>query len=201
MATSGIHRQLMKHLVEENGPDQSKWNQELRDLVDPTIEARTIAPPISGKVEEFINTDYHYYWAADLCGPTAAHDRVHEMKYAGWEFATTDDVKMCSESSVVGRSGDKTSKDGRKGFSDEIRSGDRRLMKLPMHLWRVNKKAQLMAAYQMAYPQPFGATGAPMSANNLLPGFKSKMMNPEAIDETRRNATPANSVTVSSKKD
>jgi hypothetical protein len=196
MSTGGISRELMKHLIEENGPDQSKWTQELRDLVDPSIEAVSISPPISGKVDKFLNTDYHYHWAYDLCGQTPNHDRVESMRWAGWEFATTDDVRMCSESSVVGRKKERKSKDGL-GWSDEIRSGDRRLMKLPMHLWRSTHKAQIMKAYQYVRPQAFGGDGKPMSAANLIPGLKSEMMDPSQIEEARRSANASNSVTLS----
>jgi hypothetical protein len=195
-----ISKTLMKHLVEEHGKNTSLWPQELQDLINPSIEARSVSPPISGKVEKFINTNYHYHWAFDMCGQNPNHDRVESMRFAGWEFATTDDVQMCSESAVVGRKGDRKSKDGKLGFSDEIRSGDRRMMKLPMELWRQTKKAQNMAAYQMAYPQPFSevtpGVGKPMTAESLVPGLKSEMMEPEEISETRRKATPANSVTV-----
>lgn len=195
-----ISKTLMKHLVEEHGKNIKAWPSELQDLIDPSISAVSVSPPISGKVEKFINTNYHYHWAYDLEGQTPNHDRVESMRWAGWEFATTDDVKMCSESAVVGRKSGKESKDGGKGWSDNIRSGDRRMMKLPMHLWRQTKKAQNMAAYQMAYPQPFAeaspGVGKPMSAETFIPGFKSEMMDDEQISEARRKATPANSVTV-----
>jgi len=182
---------LRESIIENNGNDPSKWNQELRDLFDTSIEPELVSAPISGKVDKFLNPDYHYYWAFDRA---ERHERVEELRFAGWEFATTNDVKMCAESSVHGRKKDKASKDGGEGFSDEIRSGDRRLMKIPMSIWRKNKKAQLMAAFQQSYPQAFGNTGQPMDAASLIPGFKTEMMDPAAIDETRRRANPGNSV-------
>jgi hypothetical protein len=201
-----LPKRIQEQLVENHGRDTSKWPQELRDLLDPTIEAVAISAPISGKVAEFINTDYHYHWVEFVDGATPKHDRAQSLRYAGWEFATTDDVKMCSESAVMGRKGDKKSKDGRMGFSDDIRSGDRRLMKLPMALWRKTKKAQNLAAFQMAYPTAFGGGGGidadgmpippkPMSAASLIPGLKSEMLDPAAIDDARRH--PGNSVTTS----
>jgi hypothetical protein len=69
-----------------------------------------------------------------------------------------------------------------------------------MRLWRENKKAQTIAAYQMAYPQPFGNDGQPMSAQGLIPGLKSEMMDDSEIAEARRTATPANSVTIQKEK-
>lgn len=190
----GLSPNLMKHLIEEHGKDVKRWPLELQDLIDPKIEARSIAPPISGKVDTFLNTDYHYHFAEFMDGQTPKHDRVQEMRYAGWEFATTDDVKMCSEAAVQGRNKNRKSKDGGDGWSDDIRSGDRRLMKIPMHLWRQTKKAQNLAAYQMAYPQPFGTDGKPMSAKNLIPGFKTETMDEAEIAESQRKFSPSNSV-------
>lgn len=186
-----LPRKLLENIVDNNGNDTSKWNQELRDLFDTTIEPELVSAPISGKVDKFLNTDYHYYWAFDRA---ERHERVEELRFAGWEFATTNDVKMCAESSVHGRRKDKTSKDGGEGFSDEIRSGDRRLMKLPMNIWRKHKKAQNLAAWQQTFPQAFGASGKPMEAATLIPGLKSELMDPAAIAEARRTATPSNSV-------
>jgi hypothetical protein len=191
ISVKGIPRKLLETIVENNGTDPSKWNQELRDLFDTTIEPELVSTPISGKIDKFFNTDYHYFFAFDYAG---RHERVEEMRFAGWEFATTNDVKMCTESSVVARKKDKPSKDGGEGFSDEIRSGDRRLMKLPMNIWRKHKKAQLMAAFQQSYPQAFGNSGRPMEAASLIPGFKTELMDPAAIAETRRQANPSNSV-------
>jgi hypothetical protein len=189
----GLSPNLMKHLYEEHGKDVSRWPSELQDLINPKIEARNIAPPISGKVDTFLNTDYHYHWVEFVDGATPKHDRAESLKYAGWEFATTDDVKMCSDDAVKGRSKDRKSKDG-KGWSDDIRSGDRRLMKIPMHLWRQTKKAQNLAAYQMAYPQPFGSDGKPMSAQNLIPGFKTETMDEAEIADSQRKFNSSNSV-------
>jgi hypothetical protein len=104
---------------------------------------------------------------------------------------------MCSENTVVGRDEKKPSKDG-KGFSDEIRSGDRRMMKLPMEFWRPHRKAQLMAAFQLAYPQPFASTGKPMTAKDLVPGLSSEMLDDAGFQEARR-APKQNSVVVQHK--
>jgi hypothetical protein len=203
VSVRGLPRKLVESIVESNGPDTSKWNQELRDMFDTSIEPELCSTPISGKVDKFLNPDFHYYWAFDRA---ERHERVEELRFAGWEFATTNDVKMCAESSVVARKKDKASKDGGDGFSDEIRSGDRRLMKLPMSIWRKHKKAQNLASWQQTYPQAFGesmttdANGKPipvgraMDASSLIPGFKTELMDPAAIEETLRRANPSNSV-------
>ena len=203
-----LPKKLRQQLAEEHGSDTRHWNQELRDLFDVSIEARDIAPPLSGRVEKILNTDYHYHWAFDRCGSEPNHDRVESLKYAGWEFATTDDVQMCSEASVISRSKDKKSKDG-KGFSDELRSGDRRLMKLRMDLWRSDRKAKNLAAFNMTYPQTFmgvannregasdrsvvaSAIGKVMTASDLIPGVSSRMMDEREIEATEPTARAQN---------
>jgi hypothetical protein len=185
LSFQNVPAKIMENIVEGNGNDPSKWNQELRDLFDTTIEPELVSSPISGKVDKFLNTDFHYYWAFDRA---ERHERVEELRFAGWDFATTNDVKMCAESSVVGRKRDKESKDGGEGFSDEIRSGDRRLMKLPMNIWRKNKKAQLIAGFQATAPDAF------MKAGALPSRYKTTVMDSAAFDETRRKANRSNSV-------
>jgi hypothetical protein len=188
-----LPKALQRELIETHGKNIEAWPEELRDLMDSSITARNISPPISGKVEAILNSDYHYHWAEDRNGATPFHERVEGLKWAGWQFATTDDVRMASEDTVMGRDSKKQSKDG-KGFSDEIRSGDRRLMKLPMRKWRESRKAQNIAAYQLAYPQPFGMDGKPMSAQNLIPGMRTEELDPAAITSERRRANSGNSV-------
>lgn len=188
-----LPKQLQRQILEDYGKDPNAWPEELRDLIDASITARSISPPISGKVQEILNTDYHYHWAEDRNGQTPFHDRVEGLRYAGWDYATTDDVKMATDDTVVGRDEKRKSKDG-KGFSNEIRSGDRRLMKIPMRKWRESRKAQNIAAYQLAYPQPFTMDGKPLMGQNLIPGFHSEMMDPAAITSERRRANPGNSV-------
>ena len=188
-----LPKALQRELIETHGKNLDAWPEELRDLLDSSITARSISPPISGRVSEILNADYHYHWAEDRNGATPFHDRVEGLKYAGWDFATTDDVRMATEDTVMGRDEKRKSKDG-KGFSNEIRSGDRRLMKIPMRKWRESRKAQNLAAFQLAYPQPFGMDGKPMSAQNLIPGMRSEELDPAAITSERRRATPENSV-------
>jgi hypothetical protein len=185
--------QLLRHLFEEHGKNTAAWPQELQDLIDPKIEAVAISAPMSGKVDKFLNTDYHYHFVEFMDGATPKHDRAQGLRFVGWEFATTDDVKMCSESTVMGRNKERKSKDGGPGWSDDIRSGDRRLMKIPMSIWRKIKKAQVLAGYQMAYPQPMGPSG-PMKAMDLIPGFKSETMDEAQIAEAQRRFTPENTV-------
>jgi hypothetical protein len=158
METGGnpIPKKVMDNLVEQLGSNPSAWPEEFQDLVNPSIKANPVAPPMSGRVKTIHNSEYCFYWAGpDICGQSPKHERVEELRSGGWDYATTKDVAMYSEDCVRGRNKD--------GFSDEIRSGDRRFMKLPKHQWKEIRKAQNLAALQMAYPQALGE-GSPMTS-------------------------------------
>jgi hypothetical protein len=181
MATDAVlPPKLVQQLFEEHGKNTASWPTELQDLVNPSIQARQLNAPLSGQIEKRLNREYEYFWAKDICGQNPDHSRVEELRYTGFEYATTDDVRMCSEDTVKGRD--------KNNFSNEIRSGDRRLMKIPMQKWREMRKAQNINAIQMAYPQGFGADGGPMTAANLTPGMKTYLGSEADVDAMRRGA-------------
>lgn len=173
-------KQVLQGLMEDHGKDTRTWPQELQDLLDPSIEAVQMSPPLSGQIDQRLNREYEYYWAKDVCGATPDHSRIGAMKFDGWEQATTRDVKMKNEDTVKGRNKD--------GFSNEIRNGDLILMKIPVMRWRQMRKAQNMAAVQTAYPQPYGGNGQPMSLEQFTPGIKTKFIDEQEIDKIRHNA-------------
>jgi hypothetical protein len=178
---SALPPKLVQQLFEDHGKNTAAWPTELQDLLNPTIEARQLNPPISGKIDKRLNRENEYFWAKDVCGQQPDHSRVENLRYVGWEFATTDDVNMCSEDTVKGR-------DPKTKFSNEIRNGDLRLMKIPMQRWREMRKAQNIEAIQMAYPQAFGGDGSPMSTANLTPGMKTYMGSDVDVDAMRKRA-------------
>ncbi len=159
----------MEGLIADHGRNFNEWNQELQDLFDPTISARQLNPPVSGTIKTRKNTSFHYHWAADKCGQNADHTRVEEMRAIGWDFADTNDVEMANDFTVRNRN-------NKTNYSNEIRNGDLRLMKIPMQRWREKRKSENVAAYQMAYPQAFGSTGKAMSTENLAPGLRSELV-------------------------
>lgn len=182
---------LFQQLIEDHGKNIEAWPSELQDLVNPSISAKQLNPPLSGQIDTRLNREYEYFWAKDICGQNPDHSRVEELRYVGFEFATTDDVKMCSEDTVKGRDANKKSRDG-KGFSNEIRSGDRRLMKVPMQKWREMRKAANLRAIQMAYPQGYGHDGTPMSTASLTPGMRTYMGSDKDVEAMRGNAVVSN---------
>jgi len=155
-------------------------SEELKDLLNPSISAQQLSPPLTGQIKKRLNRENEYYWARDRNGQDPDHSRVEELRYMGFEFATTKDVEMCSQDTVKGADD--------KGFSNEIRSGDRRLMKVPMRLWREMRKAHNLRAIQQTYPQGRGAEGSPMGVGNTLPGVRT-YLSEESVEQIRSRAT------------
>jgi len=73
------------------------------------------------------------------------------------------------------------------GFSNEIRSGDRRLMKIPVMRWKEMRKAQNLQAIQQTYPQGRGQDGTPMGLSNMTPGVRTYLSD-EPIESIRARA-------------
>lgn len=187
MSASVIPPKLLQQIIEDHGRDPAKWPLELQDIFDTNVVARPLNAPVSGIIKIKKNTNFHYHWAKDICGSQPNHERVEELKAMGWDFADTNDVVMFNEFTVKNRKGGKND-----GFSNEIRNGDLRLMKCPMALWRQKRKAENVAAFQMAYPQAYGTTGKPMTADELTPGLKTEMVTGAELGDFERHFRPEN---------
>jgi hypothetical protein len=140
------------------GPDgipPSAMNDELRDLMNPSISARPLHLPESGRIKTVKNNQFVYFLAFDRCGSNARHERVEQLRAAGWDYATTEDVEMFSADNVKQK--------------NEIRSGDRRLMKIPKQRWQEIRKAQNLAALQQI--NPTRPNSGPMALGNMAPGI------------------------------
>jgi hypothetical protein len=159
---------VVKQVMGPDGIPQSQWNDELRDLFNPSISARPLHLPESGRIKTVKNKEFMYFLAFDRCGSNARHERVEQLRAAGWEYATTDDVEMFSADNVKQK--------------NEIRSGDRRLMKIPMQRWREIRKAQNLAALDQINPRR--QSSGPMGIENMTPGMAHYM----GDDESIRNA-------------
>jgi hypothetical protein len=146
---------VVKQIMGPDGIHPSQWSEELRDLFNPSISARPLHLPESGRIKTIKNKEYQYFLAFDRCGSDARHERVEQLRAAGWEYATTDDVEMFSADNVKQK--------------NEIRSGDRRLMKIPMQRWREIRKAQNLAALDQINPRR--ASSGPMSVESMTPGM------------------------------
>jgi len=151
----------ISQLIGPDGIPPTAMNDELRDLMNPSISARPLHLPESGRIKTVLNSEFVYYLAFDRCGSNPKHERVEQLRAAGWDYATTKDVEMFSADNVKGR--------GKDGFSNEIRSGDRRLMKIPKWRWQEIRKAQNLAALQQINPTRPNA--GPMALGNMTPGM------------------------------
>jgi hypothetical protein len=146
---------VVKQVMGPDGIHPSQWSEELRDLFNPSISARPLHLPESGRIKTVKNKEYVYYLAFDRNGSNARHERVEQLRAAGWEYATTDDVEMYSADNVKNK--------------NEIRSGDRRLMKIPVQRWKEIRKAQNLAALDQINPRR--PNSGPMSIESMTPGM------------------------------
>jgi hypothetical protein len=160
--------------VLEEQPNRASWNPELEALFNPNIVARPLHLPISGQIKERKKRDVEFFWALDRCGDKPFHERVEQLKAVGFEPATTEDVIMWSQDNVKG--------------PNEIRSGDRLLMKVNKTVWLSVRKQQVIDALNMSYPTARAGDGKPMNAQNLVPGVKSEVVGDENIDKFRSQA-------------
>jgi hypothetical protein len=154
-----IPSSVVKQVIADHGNVPSNWNDELQDLLSPSISARPLHLPESTRIKEKKNKEFHYHWAFDRCGSDPRHDRVERLRGAGWDYAGTADVEMCSSDTIKNK--------------NEIRIGDLRLMKIPLMRWREIRKAQNLAALEQISPRRAGS--GPMSLESMTPGMNHYM--------------------------
>jgi hypothetical protein len=161
--------------IREDQPRPELWNEELKDLLNPSIQARPLHIPLSGQIKKRLNGEYEYFWAFDRVGQNPYHERVEQLRAVGFEYATTKDVQMFSEENIKGE--------------NEIRSGDRRLMRCPKMRWREIRKDQNLRALAMSNPsgKVEGDGRGVMSAANLVPGMPT-YLSEENVDQIRARA-------------
>jgi hypothetical protein len=160
---------VIKQILGPDGIHPSQWNEELRDLLSPSIAARPLHLPESGRIKTVKNKQYVYYLARDLCGTNPDHQRVEQLRAAGFDYATTKDVEMFSADNVK--------------QENEIRSGDRRLMKCPIERWKEIRKAQNLSALDMINPRR--QSSGPMGIGNMSPELNTQIIDG---DEMRSRA-------------
>ena len=160
-----VPRAVVKEITGLDGIPPSQWSDELRDLFNPSISARPLHLPESGRIKTVKNKEFVYFLAFDRNGSNARHERVEQLRAAGWEYATTDDVEMYSADNVKQK--------------NEIRSGDRRLMKIPRMRWQEIRKAQNLAALDQINPRR--ANSGPMSIESMTPGMQHYTADDAAI--------------------
>jgi hypothetical protein len=163
-------------------------NPETDALFNPSITARPLHVPMAGQIAERLNKEMEYFWAFDRNGQNPNHERVERLRAVGFDYATTNDVRMAVADVVKG----KVQKDG-KDFSNEIRNGDLRLMKVPRNRWLEIRKSQQMQAITMMNPRGkvMGDDGTVMGVQGLIPGVKTTISE-ESVDDIRARAVVSN---------
>jgi hypothetical protein len=163
-------------------------NEETDALFNPSITARPLHVPMAGQIAERLNREMEYFWAFDRVGQNPYHERVERLRAVGFDFATTDDVRMAVDSVVKGKV-----KKGDKDFSNEIRNGDLRLMKVPKRRWLEIRKSQQLQAIMMMNPRGkvMGDNGTVMGVQGLIPGVRTTVSD-EPIEDIRSRAVVSN---------
>jgi hypothetical protein len=168
---SAIDRNLpnsfVRNFFEGNPSYRTGVNEETDALFNPSIEAKPLHVPMSMRIKEAKAKDMTFYWAFDRCGMTPNHTRVEQLRAVGFDYATTDDVVMAVEDTVRNRNA--------QSFSNEIRNGDNRLMKVKKSRWLEIRKSHQLQALMMANPRgkAMGEDGTVMGVQNLIPGVKT----------------------------
>ena len=180
---SQVPSSFVRNYLEGNPSYRQGVNQETDALFNPSISARPLHIPQAGQIRKRLNTEMEYYWAYDRCGQNPNHTRIEQLRAVGFDYATTNDVDMACEEVVKGRTKEK--------FSDEIRNGDLRLMKVPRMRWLEIRKSHLLQAINMSNPRGkvMGENGTVMGAAELIPGVRTSVVD---ADEMRARAVVSN---------
>lgn len=189
MAESQLPRSFVEQFREANPSYRPGLNEETDALFNPSITAKPLHVPQAMRVKKMINNEITLYWAFDRCGQNPNHTRVEQLRAVGFDYATTDDVVMFVEDVVKGR----TKRADGKDFSNEIRNGDNRLMKIKKERWLEIRKSQMMQAIMMSNPRgkAMGDDGTVMSAQSLVPGVRTTVMD-EPVESIRARAVVSN---------
>ncbi len=165
-----LPKSFVNNYLEANPSYRPGQNEEVDALFNPSISATPLHVPMAGQIRKRLNSEVEFFWAFDRDGQNPRHERVEQLRSVGFDFATTDDVEMAVESTVLGKN--------EKGFSNEIRNGDRRLLKIAKRRWLEIRKSQLLQAIMMTNPRGkvMGEDGTVMGVGNLIPGVRTTVV-------------------------
>jgi hypothetical protein len=183
----GIDPNVPKRIVREiaeNSPHESKWSEDLKILLNPSIEAKPLHLPQSGQIRLRKNKDFEYFWALDRGGDKPFHERVDQLRAVGFQFATVEDVEMMIEDTVKEK--------------NEIRNGDRRLMKVAKQRWAEIRKSQMMDAIRLTSPRDHGFIDPSrnvMRTDSLTPGIKTMLTDDAVVADIKNRSDAQNTST------
>jgi hypothetical protein len=178
---STLPRSFIDQFRESNPGYRPGQNEETDALFNPSIEAKPLHIPQAGRIAKRLNSEVEFFWAFDRNGQNPYHERVERLRAVGFEFASTKDVQMAVEDVVKGKN--------QEGFSNEIRNGDLRLMKVPKRRWLEIRKTHMLQAIMMMNPRGkvMGDDGTVMGVGSLIPGVRTSVTD-EPIEDIRARA-------------
>jgi len=155
-------------------------SDELKDLLNPSISARQMSPPISGTIKKRLNRECEYFWARDLNGQDADHSRVEMLRRRWLGIRHHEDV---ADGDGRYREGPRQKKDSPTRFA--LATG--RLMRFHDALARNAQGAEPRS--DSANPSAGGRSGegSPMGVGNTLPG-STKYLSDETVEQIRGRA-------------
>jgi hypothetical protein len=167
--SSNLPDSFLRGFRESNPGYRPGSNQETDALFNPSIAAKPLHVPVAGQIRKRLNTEMEFFWAFDRCGQSPFHERVEQLRSVGFDYATTKDVDMAVADTVKGE--------------NEIRSGDRRLMKVQKSRWLEIRKSQQLSAIMMASPKgkAAGEGRSVMTAQTALPGIQTEVLDPGEV--------------------
>ena len=174
---SQVPSAVVKQVFEDHGSDQSKWSEDLKALMSPSIVARPLHMPSMMRIKRRLNTDFEYFAARDREGTNPNHERVGELKSLGFDFATTDDVEMENSASVKSKS--------------EIRSGDLVLMKVPKQIWYGIRKQQQLDAIRLT--KRADPSRSVLMSSSHIPGVRTELAGEQDLASIMANRVLDNS--------
>lgn len=128
--------------IREEQPHRETWSEDLKILLDPNVQARSLILPMVGTVKTR-NPDYRYRWVRLKRGSNPDSSRYQQLKAYGFENATAYDEKENPSGDV-----EVLVADVGQHFT-EIFSGDRILMKCPRAIYDGLMKQHMLDALRM----------------------------------------------------
>jgi hypothetical protein len=173
----------LQQQISENHPNRAQWPKELAILFDDTIQARPLNLPGVGQVN-IKNTEFCYHWVRRPMGPNPDLTRYMQLKTAGFQNATLEDVDPLVSSVNAD--------------STEITCGqDLILMKAKPDVYYGAIKAHQQRAINMTNPRSVEGRRRLMSSlaygdDKVMAATRTGLMDQETIGDFESRATPEN---------
>lgn len=154
--------------IREEQPHRENWSDDLKILLDPNVQARSLTLPMVGTFKTR-NQDYRYRWVYLKRGSNPDTSRYQQLKAYGFENATAYDETANPSGDV-----EVLVADINPSFT-EIYSGDRILMKCPRPIYDGLMKQHMLDALRMTQRARVG------QYQEVDPGRRMNTMEPSTM--------------------